>query len=173
MRPRALVISSAATLRIHAPRRYPRRTRAPDDGTVETTQRPIYDRIGNLVVLADELGKPVERYTYKPFGPEKTEADLTPPQLMQIRRSEFGTIDFDSSEALSGEAMRENLEAGSTDAAIDVTREGQRVRISNGEADAEGRAPREGLALAGAALVDPARAVRGVRGVVGGGCGSG
>ncbi len=111
-----------------------------DDGTVETTQRPIYDRIGNLVVLADELGKPIERYTYKPFGPEKTEADLTPPQLMQIRRSEFGTIDFDSSEALSGEAMRENLEAGSPDAAIDVTREGQTVTISYGEPSPEGLA---------------------------------
>ena len=29
-----------------------------DDGTVETTQRPIYDRIGNLVVLADDSASP-------------------------------------------------------------------------------------------------------------------
>ncbi|MBP9825615.1 MAG: RHS repeat protein, partial [Thermoanaerobaculia bacterium] len=98
-----------------------------DDGTVETTQRPIYDRIGNLVVLADELGKPVERYTYKPYGPQKTEADLTPPQLMQIRRSEFGTIDFDSSEGISGEALREALESGTPNSAIDIALDGLSV----------------------------------------------
>ena len=111
-----------------------------DDGTVETIQRPIYDRIGNLVVLADELGKPVERYTYKPYGPEKTEADLTPPQLMQIRRSEFGAIEFDSSEGISGEALRRSLEEGAPIPGFDGTLDGQTLRVSLGDPEPEGLA---------------------------------
>ena len=111
-----------------------------DNGSVETTQRPIYDRIGNLVVLADEAGKPVERYTYKPYSPAKTAADLTPPQLMQIRRSEFGAIEFDSSEALSGEALREQLEAGPPGSAINLTINGQPVSVSPGNLRPQGLA---------------------------------
>jgi YD repeat-containing protein len=124
-----------------------------DDGTVETTQRPIYDRIGNLVVLADEAGKPVERYSYKPYGPEKTEADLTPPQLMQIRRSEFGAIEFDSSEGISGEALRRSLEEGTSPPGVGGTLDGQALRITLGDPQPQGlAAPGDGNDDGGASL---------------------
>ena len=74
---------------------------------------------------------------------------------MQIRRSEFGTIDFDSSEALSGEALRENLESGAPDAAIDVTRDGQTVTIRYGEPSPEGLAAPVGAASGGGTTLAP------------------
>ncbi|MEO1084328.1 MAG: hypothetical protein AAFY88_08805, partial [Acidobacteriota bacterium] len=45
---------------------------------------PLYDQIGNLVVLADVNGKPVERYDYSPNGRRYIWSDQTPPIVEQV-----------------------------------------------------------------------------------------
>ncbi|MFN7941174.1 MAG: RHS repeat-associated core domain-containing protein [Thermoanaerobaculia bacterium] len=81
------------------------------DGAVETVHRPIYDRMGNVALLASEAGKPIERYEYQPYGPAKIEADLVPPQVVQVLRSEEGSVQISFSEGISAEELRRRLQS--------------------------------------------------------------
>lgn len=46
---------------------------------------PVYDSTGNLAVMTDLDGKPVERYRYGPYSGRKVLTDLTPPEVEQVR----------------------------------------------------------------------------------------
>ncbi|MEM8994884.1 MAG: RHS repeat-associated core domain-containing protein [Acidobacteriota bacterium] len=49
-----------------------------------TDYLPLYDQVGNLVVLAGVDGKPVERYDYTPNGQRYIWSDQTPPTVEQV-----------------------------------------------------------------------------------------
>ncbi len=55
------------------------------DGVLEQEYLPFYDTIGNLVLLTNEAGKPIERYAYGPYGRQWIVADSTAPVVEQIR----------------------------------------------------------------------------------------
>ena len=55
------------------------------DTALDDTYHPLYDGSGNPVVLTGELGRPIERYEYTPFGPKRIRVDSVSPQLAQAR----------------------------------------------------------------------------------------
>jgi RHS repeat-associated protein len=55
-------------------------------GVPEQIYVPVYDSSGNLVVLTDSAGKPVERYEYSAFGLRRIFVDNTPPEILQVRK---------------------------------------------------------------------------------------
>lgn len=54
------------------------------DGTLDSTQFPIRDSSGNVVVLTDAQGRTVERYDYTPFGQQTIRVDTTPPSIDSV-----------------------------------------------------------------------------------------
>ena len=50
-----------------------------------TSYLPVYDHTGNLALLTDASGKPVERYEYSPFGERWTFVDSLAPVVEQVR----------------------------------------------------------------------------------------
>jgi RHS repeat-associated protein len=46
---------------------------------------PVYDAVGNLAMLADPAGEPIEKYAYSPFGDRFIEVDDAPPAWHQVR----------------------------------------------------------------------------------------
>ncbi len=81
------------------------------DGTLEATHLPVYDSTGNLVALTDAQGKPVERYTYSPYGERAIWVDLTPPAIEQVR-SAGGELLIEVSEEVSMAALGAAVAAG-------------------------------------------------------------
>ncbi|HKI00989.1 MAG TPA: Ig-like domain-containing protein [Thermoanaerobaculia bacterium] len=55
------------------------------DGQADQTYAPIYDSMGNLVLMTGNGGKPIERYEYTPYGERKIFVDSTPPAVEQVR----------------------------------------------------------------------------------------
>lgn len=55
------------------------------DGVLEQSYLPLYDSTGNLALVADSQGKPIERYSYSPYGKRRVYVDLTPPEIEQVR----------------------------------------------------------------------------------------
>jgi len=55
------------------------------DGVLESNLIPLYDSTGNLALVTDEQGKPIERYRYSAYGERRIYADLTPPEVEQVR----------------------------------------------------------------------------------------
>lgn len=47
---------------------------------------PLYDATGNLVAITGPDGKPIERYTYSPYGERKILVDLTPSRIELVRK---------------------------------------------------------------------------------------
>jgi RHS repeat-associated protein len=61
-------------------------------GQLDTEFLPVYDHTGNLVVLADENGKPIARYRYSPLGYDYTvEVDEVAPWIPQVRMASSET----------------------------------------------------------------------------------
>jgi RHS repeat-associated protein len=54
-------------------------------GNVAAKSWPLYDASGNLALLTNAAGKPLERYEYTPYGAQKTLVDSTPPAVQQVR----------------------------------------------------------------------------------------
>lgn len=54
------------------------------DGTLETVVRPLYDQSGNLAMVSDADGRPVERYSYDPYGKQQIYVDATRPAVEQV-----------------------------------------------------------------------------------------
>jgi RHS repeat-associated protein len=54
------------------------------DGVLDSEYLPIYDSAGNLVLVTDRDGQPVERYAYSPFGERWIFVDSTPPRIEQV-----------------------------------------------------------------------------------------
>jgi len=55
------------------------------DGVLEQTYLPLYDSTGNLAVMTDGAGKPIERGEFQPFGLGTQKVDLLPPVVEQVR----------------------------------------------------------------------------------------
>jgi RHS repeat-associated protein len=58
---------------------------ADGEGVLEQRYTPIYDSSGNLAVVTGTDGKPIERYSYSPYGGRRIFVDGTPPHLDQVR----------------------------------------------------------------------------------------
>ncbi|HXO42200.1 MAG TPA: RHS repeat-associated core domain-containing protein, partial [Thermoanaerobaculia bacterium] len=54
-------------------------------GNVAAKSWPLYDASGNVVLLTDGAGKPLERYDYTPYGAQKILVNSTPPAVQQVR----------------------------------------------------------------------------------------
>ena len=50
-----------------------------------TAFTPLYDAVGNLRVMVDETGEPVERYMYTPYGKRFVESKGAAPKIHQVR----------------------------------------------------------------------------------------
>jgi len=81
------------------------------DGVLEQTYIPIYDSTGNLVVVTDAAGKPIERYAYTPNGHRKIHVDLTPPEVEQVRVV-GGDLWIELSEVVNVETLSAALGSG-------------------------------------------------------------
>ena len=56
------------------------------DGTPDASYHPLYDATGNLAMVVDEDGKPIEQYEYSPFGERWVVVnDRAPPAVEQAR----------------------------------------------------------------------------------------
>ncbi|HEU0074121.1 MAG TPA: RHS repeat-associated core domain-containing protein [Dehalococcoidia bacterium] len=66
---------------------------------------PVYDATGNLVMVLDAGGHPVERYEYSPFGERWIFADSDPPEIEQVRLKD-GAIWLEISEEVDFEELR-------------------------------------------------------------------
>ncbi|MDA8017399.1 MAG: DUF6531 domain-containing protein [Thermoanaerobaculia bacterium] len=55
------------------------------NGSLETRHVPFFDHTGNLVMLSNADGKPLERYDYSPFGERRILVDSVPPEVAQVR----------------------------------------------------------------------------------------
>ncbi|MEM1181528.1 MAG: RHS repeat-associated core domain-containing protein, partial [Acidobacteriota bacterium] len=73
---------------------------------------PIYDQVGNLVVLADDTGEPVERYDYSPFGERFIWSDSTPPAVEQVLFQD-GQLVLELTEEVLPEKLAAALASGS------------------------------------------------------------
>ena len=56
-------------------------------------------------MVTDQTGKPVERYTYTPYGERTIYVDSTPPKVEQVRVVD-GALWLEISEAVSSEALQ-------------------------------------------------------------------
>ncbi|NJL27416.1 MAG: hypothetical protein HC897_05730, partial [Thermoanaerobaculia bacterium] len=81
------------------------------DGTLDQSLIPLFDSTGNLVLVADEQGKPLERYSYTAYGGRRIYADLTPPVIEQIR-VKSGEIWLEISEEVLATELQKALAAG-------------------------------------------------------------
>ena len=54
-------------------------------GNVAAKSWPLYDASGNVAMLTDGAGKPLERYEYTPYGAQKILVSSTPPAVQQVR----------------------------------------------------------------------------------------
>jgi RHS repeat-associated protein len=66
---------------------------------------PVYDATGNLVMVLDDDGQPVERYEYSPFGRRWIFADSDPPEIDQARLKD-GAFWLEISEEVDFEALQ-------------------------------------------------------------------
>lgn len=71
------------------------------DGVLEQSYVPLYDEGGNLAVVTDGAGKPVEVYGYTPHGRRRIFVDATPPKVEQVRVVE-GQLWLEISEQIDG-----------------------------------------------------------------------
>jgi len=81
------------------------------DGTAETAHLPVYDSTGSLVAILDEAGKPIERYDYSPYGERTIRADLTVPEVEQVRVVD-GMLWLEASERVSAEHLETLVASG-------------------------------------------------------------
>jgi len=81
------------------------------DGVVEVKTTPLYDSTGNLVVLTDTNGKPLERYDYTPYGGQTITVDSTAPAVEQIRVKN-GAVWIEVSETVYLSALQQALASG-------------------------------------------------------------
>ncbi|MDY7092892.1 MAG: hypothetical protein SX243_07970, partial [Acidobacteriota bacterium] len=84
---------------------------ADGDGVLEQRYTPIYDSSGNLALVTGTDGKPIERYSYSPYGERKIYADLTPPRVEQVRVVQ-GELWLEISDLVSSQALTTALENG-------------------------------------------------------------
>ena len=84
-------------------------TRLQPSDTDLTGYVPLYDVTGNLVVITDLQGKPVERYEYSPNGERFIWADETPPEVAQVRLDQ-GEILVELSEQVVEERVQTALD---------------------------------------------------------------
>jgi len=81
------------------------------DGVMDTAYYPIYDHTGNLALVTNDVGKPVERYDYSPFGTRRITVDATKPVIEQVRIR--GTeVWIELSEAVSTAVVAESADSG-------------------------------------------------------------
>ncbi len=86
-------------------------TRLQPSDTTLTGFVPVYDVTGNLVVITDLQGKPVERYEYSPNGERFIWADDTPPEVDQVRLDQ-GEILVELSEQVVEERVQTARDTG-------------------------------------------------------------
>ncbi len=72
---------------------------------------PVYDAKGNLALLTDGTGRPVERAETSAYGQTVWYADSTPPAILQIRLKD-GTIELRTSEEVRFAALQAAIAGG-------------------------------------------------------------
>jgi len=123
------------------------------DGILDQDLIPIYDSTGNLALVSDEQGKPIERYRYNSYGEQTIYADLTAPEVEQLRVV-GDDLWLEISEEVLGQKLQEALVAGklrlveaATSNLLDLTvsqpiqegrQAGQRVVLTLSAAPSEG-----------------------------------
>ena len=81
-------------------------------GNVAAKSWPLYDAAGNLVLLTNSAGLPLERYDYTPYGGQTILVNSTPPAVQQVRVV-GGALWVELSEAVLPGALAQTLAAGS------------------------------------------------------------
>jgi RHS repeat-associated protein len=84
---------------------------ADGDGVLDEVYTPLYDSTGNLALVTDENGKPVERYSYTPNGKRTIYVDLTPPRVVEVRVV-GGALWIEVSEMVGADALAAALANG-------------------------------------------------------------
>jgi len=102
------------------------------DGTLDQTYVPIYDHSGNLALLTNESGKPIERYSYSPFGHQTIRVDSTAPAVDQVR-TVGSDLWLSFSEEVLSSALEAAVERGSL--RIEVAGESQPLTVLRAERD--------------------------------------
>ena len=82
------------------------------DGTIDSTYHPVYDARGNVAMVVDPAGRPIESYEYSPYGKRLVLVnDLQPPTIDQVRVT-GNTIRIETSEAVSSSKLLSALQQG-------------------------------------------------------------
>jgi RHS repeat-associated protein len=76
-------------------------------GNVAAKSWPLYDASGNVALLTDGAGKPLERYDYTPYGAQKILVNSTSPAVQQVRVV-GGAIWVELSEAVQPGSLSSN-----------------------------------------------------------------
>lgn len=112
------------------------------DGGIDQELIPLYDHTGNLAVVTDTDGKPLERYAYTPYGEQRITVDLTPPVVEQVR-SAGGELVIEISEEVATEGLAQAVAAG--DFALIDTAAGEPLGIAVSQPVETGRQKRRRL----------------------------
>jgi RHS repeat-associated protein len=116
-------------------------------GAPEATYIPVYDSAGNLVVITDHAGKPIERYEYDAFGLRRIFVDTVPPEILQVRK-EGTTLLLELSEEVSLTSLEEAASRG------DITlTAGQSVGLAFAQPVQDGPLARRRLAITTSAVI--------------------
>ncbi len=123
------------------------------DGVLEQEYLPFYDTIGNLVLLTNEAGKPIERYAYGPYGRQWIVADSTAPVVEQIRmKSDELWIEF------SEEVRLDRLQAVASAGTLTLVNAlGDEISLQIEQPVDNGRAARRRVVLSEAPSQNPPR----------------
>lgn len=81
------------------------------DGQPDSKYFPIYDAAGNVAVITDTVGKPIERYSYTPYGARTIRVDSTPPVIQQVR-VRGGELWLEVSEPAASTTLQQAVTAG-------------------------------------------------------------
>ncbi|MEM7586358.1 MAG: RHS repeat-associated core domain-containing protein, partial [Acidobacteriota bacterium] len=81
------------------------------DGTLEQSYIPLYDATGNMSVVTDINGKPLERYDLDAFGGLEILVDLTPPEVEQLRTAGDAVV-LEMSEELLASRLAAGIGSG-------------------------------------------------------------
>jgi YD repeat-containing protein len=96
------------------------------DGTLDAGYHPVYDATGNLAMVVDGDGEPIEAYAYSPFGRRWVRVnDRAPPVVEQVRMV-AGAVWLELSEEVSLADAKAAVASGAL--ALVTPRAGNRIR---------------------------------------------
>ncbi|MCB1057804.1 MAG: hypothetical protein KDD11_20070 [Acidobacteria bacterium] len=97
------------------------------NGDFETVLHPIYDQTGNLALVSGQDGKPIERYSYDPYGQQRIFVDAIRPTIEQVLVADSMVL-VEVSEGILPDPVLQGIQSGAielrdvaTDTALPLT----------------------------------------------------